>query len=177
MTCIVAVTHNGRIVMGGDSCASTSRDWQNVSNPKVFHVGEFMLGCCGSFRMIDLLRYHFTPPECTGDPDRYIRAEFVDAVIECFQKGGWLHKTGNVVEGGNFLVGFRNRIFEIQTDFSVLAGADWGTSVGSGELAARGSLFTSRFDCDPEHRVHLALEAAEACVPSVRGPFLIERNF
>jgi hypothetical protein len=176
VTCIVGVTKDDQVIMGGDSCGSNNYDWVTVGNPKVFKVGDFMIGCTTSFRMIDLLRYHLriNPHHPQDSDDQFIRTDFIDNVIGCFRKGGFLETEDGVYNGGNFLVGYHGKLYEVQNDFSVLDCPNWGSSVGSGENAARGSLFTTRSWDDPNARVTAALEAAESVVPTVRGPFVIQ---
>ncbi len=174
MTCIVGVVKKGVkdiVYMGGDSCGSSPASWQTVGNPKVFKVGEFLIGCTSSFRMIDLLAHNLDVERSHPDDsdDKFLRTTFIENVRKCLKVGGY----GKEDRGGNFLIGYRGKLYEVQGDFSVLNCPEWGSSVGSGEGPARGSLWTTRKEKDPKKRVMTALEAAEAVVPSVRGPMLI----
>lgn len=173
MTCIVGIAKEGKVYIGGDSCGS-SYSWQQVGNPKVFTVdGRFLIGCTTSFRMIDLLRFEFSVPEQTSkqNDDEFMRTTFVRSVRECFRHGGWMDKASEKNQGGNFLVGYKGKLYEVQDDFSVLNSPEIGMSVGSGEMPARGSLYTTKDKKDQESRVRTALESAESVVVSVRGPF------
>lgn len=174
MTCIVGIAHKGRVYMGANSCGSTSSSWMHVTSAKLFRVdSRFMIGCCGSFRMIDLLHYSLEVddhPEDVSD-DAFMRTIFVDCVRECLRDGGMLETRNGAEQIGNFLVGYRGHLYEVQNDNSVLNLAGWGHAVGSGELSARGSLWTTRGSWDCRKRILEALEAAEATTPSVRGPF------
>lgn len=175
MTCIVGVAQKGKVFMGGDSCGS-GHTWQQVGNPKVFEVsGGFLIGCTTSFRMIDLLRFELKVEEQKSDisNDEFIRTTFIRAVRECFKEHGWLAKSSDKNEGGNFLVGYRGTLYEVQDDFSVLNSPVEGMAVGSGESAARGSLFTTREDKDPTKRITQALESAEAVAMGVKAPFIV----
>ncbi len=175
MTCIVGISKDGKVFMGGDSCGS-SYSWQQVGNPKVFKVdGRFLIGCTTSFRMIDLLRFELSVAEQTSkqSDDQFMRTTFIHAVRDCFKHGGWLDKASEKNQGGNFLVGYKGILYEVQDDFSVLNSPEVGMSVGSGENAARGSLYSTKDHKNQESRIQVALEAAESVVPSVRGPFVI----
>jgi ATP-dependent protease HslVU (ClpYQ) peptidase subunit len=175
MTCIVGIAHEGKVFMGGDSCGS-SYNWQQVGNPKVFVVdGKFLIGCTTSFRMIDLLRFELKVEDQKTDmsDDEFIRTVFIRAVRACFKEHGWLEKESGKNEGGNFLVGYKGTLYEVQDDFSVLNSPKEGMSVGSGTSAARGSLYTTREEKDAEARVTKALEAAEAVATGVRAPFIV----
>lgn len=173
MTSIVGISRDGHVYMGGDSCGSDSYSWMHVSNPKVFQVDKFLFGCCGSFRMIDLLRFSLKVEPQTVDQsdDGYIRTTFITAVRKLFKENGFMRDESRD-RGGNFLLGYRGNLYEIQDDFSVLNTPPWGHAVGSGEQPARGSLFTTRDDWDCFKRITKALESAEATTPSVRGPFV-----
>lgn len=172
MTCIVGIAHEGKVWMGADSCGS-NYSWKQVGNPKVFEVQEFLIGCTTSFRMIDLLRYELRVDQSIWgqSDDDYLRTTFIRAVRALFKEHGFGRD-----EGGNFLVGFRGHLYEVQDDFSVLNSPAEGMAVGSGEAAARGSLYTTKGHSDPQQRIQKALEAAEAIIPSVRAPFIIMDN-
>lgn len=174
MTCIVGVVDKGKIYMGGDSCGASSYSWQTVGNPKVFTVQKFLIGCTSSFRMIDLLAHRLNVKRSHPDDsdDKFMRTTFIEGVRACLKDGGYAKKEAPET-GGNFLVGYNGMLYEVQNDFSILNCPDWGASVGSGEDAARGSLWTTRKEKDPKKRVLTALEAAEAVVPSVRGPMIV----
>lgn len=178
MTCIVAVADKDKVYMGADTYGSSYSSGTYVDNPKCFINGEFLIGCTSTFRIIDLLRYALSVPkvhpEFQNDPDKYMRTVFIDSVRRCFKDNGCLSIEGGVEHGGNFLVGYRGKIYEVQGDFSILNVPDYGASVGSGENAARGSLFTTKDmkQLKPKERVLKALESAVAVVPSVRGPFV-----
>ncbi len=183
MTCIVGIAHENKVYMGADSCGSNGITWHQVDNHKVFEVGDFLIGCTTSFRMIDLLTYKLTGtiqrPE--DSDDKFMRTTFVESVKNCFKEGGF----GTESEGGVFLVGYKGKLYEIQSDFSILNVSQYGFSVGSGQDVASGSLWTTKdgtikinentmLVLTPEQRILLALQAAEAVVPSVRGPFVLK---
>jgi hypothetical protein len=173
MTSIVGISRDGKVYIGGDSCGSGGQTWMHISSPKVFINGQFMFGCCGSFRMMDLLRYSLSvePQNNKQNDAAYVRTTFISALRRLFKEAGFLRDSPSD-RGGNFLLGYRGNLYEVQDDFSVLDTPDWGHSIGTGEAAARGSLFTTRGDWDCFRRVEQALAAAEAVTPSVRGPFV-----
>jgi hypothetical protein len=125
--------------------------------------------------MIDILTYDLSLPNLDKDIDKYMRTIFITKVTDAFKAGGYGKiKDGDDREGGNFLVGVSGRLFEVQGDFSVLNVDVFGTSVGCGRQAARGSLHsTYKLVKDPETRVLMALKAAEELCIGVRRPFKI----
>ncbi len=175
MTCVVGVIDAGRVYMGADSAGVAGDTMTIRADKKVFVNGPFIMGFTSSFRMGQLLRYAFTPPPHDPpdmDPYRYMVTTFVDAVRACFKAGGYVRRDHEQESGGNFLVGYRNRLFEINSDFQVGEAVDGYNAVGSGERAALGALFATQGQ-DPVRRVAIALRAAEHVSASVRGPFTI----
>lgn len=172
MTCIVAVADKDGCTIGGDVCATDTEDYSYTvsGNTKVFNKGEIIIGCCNSFRIINILRYVFQPPKVKDFIFEYLVADFVPEI----QKVLTAQKLDISSEtlGLHILVGIRGEIYEIQPDFSVLIMPSWGSAIGSGALAARGSLHTTwKTDLSGSQRVLKALESAEANVSNVRGPF------
>ena len=91
MTCIIGLLDGGKVYLGGDSCGSNGFMYENCNRPKVFKVGEFIIGGTTSFRMLDLLEFSLVIPE--GQPfancniDKFMRTVFVDTVRDCLKKG------------------------------------------------------------------------------------------
>jgi ATP-dependent protease HslVU (ClpYQ) peptidase subunit len=185
MTCIVAIEHQGQVIMGGDSASSDGWRLSQVRRPKVFVRDDLIFGYTSSFRMGDLLQYSLAIPihewvgegETLYDDDEYICKRLIPDVRECLSKGGFTKIEHSKEEGGTFLVGYHGRIYEVSDDFGVTTPVAGFTAVGSGYLVALGSLYTSSHygDWSPMNRVGDALDAAAAFTGSVRGPFTIMR--
>lgn len=175
MTCVVAVKHKGRITMGGDSAGVSGLDVIIRRDPKVFQNGQFLMGYTGSFRMGQILLFKFVPPPIPKKQDtfEYMCTSFVDALRRTLKKGGFAKVDSNVEKGGTFLVGVRNRIFNVQADFHVGEALDDYDAIGCGEPYALGALSSQAAGMDPKARVAQALTAAEKFSGGVRGPFLI----
>jgi len=175
MTCIAAIEENGRVYMGADSAGSNGHTLYFRRDPKMFRVGEFLYGCTSSYRMTQLLRFKFRPPEHRPDVplDVYLHTSWVDAVRKCFKAGGYLYKKDEVERGGFFLVGYRGILFQVESDFQIGLTHDRWDAVGCGALVARGALHAMRdIDWSPHERLRRALAAAEHCVEGVRRPFI-----
>lgn len=173
MTCIVAVVDNDKVWMGGDSAGVSGMDLMVRKDPKVFRVGEFLMGFTTSFRMGQILMHGFNPPTITGDLFKYMVNEFVPALRHAFKEGGFLELNANREKGGTFLVGIRGRLFMIESDFQVGETYDGYAAVGCGDQIAHGALFASK-ELPAKKRVKLALKAAERYSSGVRGPFLVD---
>jgi ATP-dependent protease HslVU (ClpYQ) peptidase subunit len=178
MTCIVGVIDlvKQTVIIGGDSSSSNDENIFIRKDSKVFTNGPFVIGCAGSFRMIQLLKYSFVPPEI-GEKDifEYMCTDFINNVRQCFREGGYIQRFQDGDEkGGIFLVGYKNRLFLIDIDFQVAEHIDNYSSIGCGSNFALGSLHTSNNEMySPKERVLLALEAATYLSPFVIAPFTL----
>lgn len=63
MTCIVGLVDKGSIYMGGDSAGVAGLSVTTRADEKVFLNGPFIMGFTTSFRMGQILRYKFVPPD------------------------------------------------------------------------------------------------------------------
>ncbi len=129
--------------------------------------------------MIQLLRFSFTPP-AVGKKDvyEYMCTSFIDEVRKCFEKGGYMQKEKNGDDlGGDFLVGYKNRLFRIDEDFQVGESYDGFDAVGCGRPYALGSLFTTtNSNMQTKDRILKALDVASKCSAGVCEPFIIEQT-
>jgi hypothetical protein len=189
MTSIVGMIDKkkGNVMIGGDSAGVSGLDISVVSQPKVFKKGDFIFGCTTSFRMIQLLRFSFNIPNVTqnqagfgslnqNDVDiyEYMCTRFVDSLRNCMKEGGFLTNQNGVETGGTFLIGYKNRLFRIESDFNVhelLQGYD---AVGCGTNYVLGTLFAIERKCpelDMREKLTSALECAVEFSGGVRPPF------
>jgi hypothetical protein len=181
MTCIVGQVDQkrGRVFVGGD-CAGTGETNQQVLlvDPKVFRVDDFLFGCVGDIRMMQLLHYSLELPPCpeTVDLARYLSTDFITAVRTCFRDGGYAKKKDEREHGGTFLVGARGRLFCVEDNYQVWETQNGYHAIGSGDDLALGVLYASQQieALLPEQRIRLALEAAAFHNATVRPPFLLE---
>jgi ATP-dependent protease HslVU (ClpYQ) peptidase subunit len=174
MTCVVGVVHQGDVYIGGDSASFSGLDMTHRRDPKVFRNGPFLIGFTSSFRMGQLLQYAFTPPvQGPEDVYKYMVTTFIDSVRDCFQAGGFAEKKSEREVAGVFLVGYRGRLFKIDSDYQVAESMDVMAAIGCGANVALGALFVLG-DKSPKERILWALAAAERFNASVRGPFVLE---
>lgn len=177
MTCIVGITHKGKVYLGGDSAGANSAfSLTVVKQPKVFVNGEFVMGYTDSFRIGMLLEHDFKPPmhfEAVESLEKFMAVKFVDAVRTCFKAGGYARKHDEHESGGEFLVGFKGRLFRIQGDYSVLEDSAGFDAVGCGDNYALGALEAMDPASDPKVRIKNTLAIAEKRSAGVRAPFHI----
>jgi len=176
MTCIVGLTHKGKVYIGGDSAGVSGYDIDIRTDPKVFKTGKFIMGFTSSFRMGQLLMCSLKVPK--QQPKQkdfdFMVTVFVEAVRKCLKKGGYSYEDKGY-QGGTFLVGYKGKLYTIDCDFQVACSAKSYESVGCGDRYAKGALFvlTQSSIKYPETTVRMALLAATEHSAGVAQPFLI----
>ncbi len=176
MTCIVGLIDEGTVYMGADSAGVGATDIQIRKDQKIFSNGDFIFGFTSSFRMGQLLKYKLSIPPIPAKADLYdyMVTYFIDAVRSCLKAGGYTRVVNKVEEGGFFLVGIKDRLFEIQTDFQVAEMITHYSAVGCGYDIAFGSLYSTAGEIgSPSERIKKALQAAAYHSNSVAPPFHI----
>jgi ATP-dependent protease HslVU (ClpYQ) peptidase subunit len=180
MTCIVGIRSSQGVSIGGDSATTNESGLQTIlASSKVFFIQNketrMLLGCTTSCRMMQLLQYELHLPPYEGrDVVEYLVTRFVNAVRDCLKQGGFARKEDEREEGGNFLIGFQGRLFEMQSDYQISEPTNGYEAVGSGAKFALGALFVTPH-LEPEARIEQALQAATYHNAYVRPPFIVER--
>jgi len=178
MTCIIGLVQGGMVWMGGDSAGVAKLDIRSRKDTKVFEVdGRFLIGYTSSFRMGQLLRFGFSPPEQEGNVDdyEYMCTKFIDAARKRLKDGGYVKVKDSREEGGVFLVGYKGRLYQIDDDFQVGETLDGFDAVGCGSDYALGSLYSNKNNLDPKWSILEALKVAEHFSAGVRRPFVVKR--
>jgi hypothetical protein len=177
MTCIIglACPKRGKVYIGGDSAGVANYAVTIRADEKVFRNGPFVMGFTSSFRMGQILRYAFSPPEHPQGLDGmcYMVGRFVPAVRQAFKDGGYGRSKDGEDLGGKFLVGYRGQLYAIEDDFQVARMSDDVASVGCGCEFALGAMHASA-GLSPRKRILKALEIATHLSAGVRPPFVIE---
>ncbi len=174
MTCVVGLVHEEVVYIGADSAGVSGWDLTLRADSKVFRNDGYLMGFTTSFRMGQILHHSFDPPAQGEDTEisKHMATVFVDSVRTILKAGGFAKKDNEVETGGIFLVGYRGRLFEIESDYQVGEPLDEYAAIGCGAQIAHGSLY-STIGQAPDARVMLALQAAEHFSNGVRGPFKI----
>jgi hypothetical protein len=174
MTCIVGIAEKGKIYLGGDAITVSGHYDKTISRaPKVFIRGPMVFGACHSIRMRNLLQYRLDIPIYRGDDlMTYLVNDFIDAVRDCFKRGGLAQEEKGREEGGKFLLGFQGQLFCVELEYDILVPSTPYYAIGCGDNIAFGSLYsTEQLNMDPMRRLELALHAAERHNTDVSGPF------
>lgn len=130
---------------------------------------DFLIGYSGSFRLGQILQYSFTIPKLNENEDLY------EYMRMCLKEFGCSKISDNEEEyGGSILVGYKNRLFNVEPDFHISESITNYNAVGCGFRSALGALHAlNDLNLPPEIKVRKALMASEAYNASVRGPFII----
>jgi hypothetical protein len=177
MTCIIACKHEGKIHMIGDIMGSDGfvKDKFNLLS-KVFKCGDFLIGYTSSFRMGQILQYNWSAPEQGSgtDDDTYIFRDVVRSFKTCFDNNFYGQKDSTEFQAGEFLVGWKGRLFKMQNNLSLLELNEFG-SAGCGEYHAIASMKTQQMfginADDPLGFLESALSIAEDSVSGVSAEY------
>jgi ATP-dependent protease HslVU (ClpYQ) peptidase subunit len=174
MTCIAALADGQNVWMGADSASVSGLALTLRRDPKIYRVGEMLIGFTSSFRMGQLLGYKFKPPvqDAESSIEQYMTTVFIDAIRETLKEGGYARTDSGAEVAGTFLVGYKGRIFRVDSDYQVGENTVPYDAVGCGAELALGALYaTEGLAC--RKRIETALEAAEAFSAGVRRPWVI----
>lgn len=186
MTCIVGLVKDGKVYMGSDSAGSDGFTYAIRQEPKVFRRdgdrGEMIMGYTTSFRFGQLLEHALEVPIQPKDmaDHKYMVTLFMAAVRKCLKDGGYSNKKGysldknETEEGGTALIGYHGKLWQMMDDFQIALSPPLGDACGSGVYSAMGALHILKgMHLSPEKKIKRALEVAEACITTVKGPFKI----
>ncbi len=182
MTCIVGLVHEGVTYIGGDSLGSNGHSKTVRKDQKVFHLKDIknaVVGYTSSFRMGQLLMYGtgLIDNRDTHEKDidhQYLVTKFIPNVIKLFEDGGYSKSISGEKKGGCFLLGYKDKLYQIESDFQVGQSALYYDACGSGEEFALGSLHsTEGTELTPIERIHKALQAATQFSVGVAPPYTI----
>ena len=175
MTCIIGVVQKDKVFMGADSAGVSGLDIVVRKDSKIHKNGPFLIGFTSSFRMGQLLGYSLNVPTRHPDTDvmRFMVTEFVEAVRDCLSDGGYTKVHSSREEGGNFLVGYEGRLFQIESDFQVCETVVGYDACGCGAPYALGALRNSA-GLSPMKRIEQAIETAAEFSAGVEPPFIFE---
>lgn len=182
MTCIVGMLQDGAVYMAGDHIATDGYGREVQKRSKVFRNGDFIIGYTDSFRMGQLLEHVWDPPKKPKDikdPMVYMVKCVVPSLIKCFDDNKFIRSVGGSDDsakrsvngqayGGEFLIGYKDRLFKIESDFAVLECVDNYDSIGAGEEYAKGALrvltkcMDNGYDFDAKTCLMDALRTAES---------------
>lgn len=177
MTCVVAMVRDGQVFMGADSAGVGGYTIRYRKDQKVFMNGEMLIGFTTSFRFGQILQYEFSPPKHHADVsiERYMVSCAIPEMRKALKTHGYTTVTNNEEIGGQCLIGYRGRLFMIDSDFQVAENDDGFDAVGCGHDLAMGSMHstTKLMPSFPANsHIEMALQAAVRFSAGVAAPFV-----
>lgn len=175
MTCIVGWVENNKVTIGGDSAGSWKSEVEIRTDEKVFIKKHMIFGFTSSFRMGQIIRYCLKIPGQSQQNDyQFLCSSFIDSLIECLKEKGSATIKDSVIQSGEFLLGYKGKLYSIQSDFQVARLAKNFNACGSGEHYALGALEAMKvYKLKPFDRVKKALEVAAEFSSGVSPPYVI----
>lgn len=191
MTSVVGIADGKTVWIGADTCYSDKDSRGQSAHPKVFFkevitghdvygsyytskTERLLFGCCGYFRMFQLLEYGWNLPDIGSlAVEEWLTVPFARSLRELFKDNGFIKSKDGVDEfpEGAFLMGFRGKLYHIEENFQFIESAHQEDACGSGSKFALGSLYTSRsLPWSSEQRIRIALNAS-LTNPFVSAPF------
>jgi len=145
MTAIVGIiSNNGKVHIAGDGASVSGMFATYRKDRKVFRNGKYVMGFTTSYRMGQILQYHFKPPtpnaEDKKDLFKFMVCKFVPKVRKSLEENHWLLTDKGRDEAGAWLVGIQGRLFEIDSDLQVVEPEHFA-AIGCGREIAMGALF------------------------------------
>ena len=182
MTCIVGIVDekNGKIYMGCDSAGISGLNIRERKDKEIFIKDDKMIfAFCGSFRMADIIKYHFViPNKIEGQTDKnYLHTTFLDSLIESLNTNKLATIVDNEIkiQASGFLLGYKNNLYKIHSDFQIEELYINYNAAGCGEDYALGALFALEGDdLKPKEKIKIALTAASKFSAGVCPPFIIK---
>lgn len=177
MTCIVAVAKDGVVYMGGDRLVSAGQTIYS-GGPKIYFIEnngkrEFLFGDAGQIRVGNLLKSVAFEMETIDDPVLMLVNNVIPAIRELIDENGATQRFEDGSDAyNNMLVGYRGRLFHIDSVLGVTEPSGGYFASGSAGDVALGSLATTQnTGIPPKERLQLALEASAKHHCFVAEPF------
>lgn len=180
MTCVIGYKTDEGIWIGADSAGTTPWGSQTLrADQKVFNRNGFTMGFCGSFRMGQVLRFNLVAtqqPEGMDDYE-YMVTTFVEDVRKVLKRAGYSHIKNNVETGGNFIVAYRNGLYEVEEDYQVGITTRAYACTGSGMDIASGAMsILQDQEIEPAAAIKQALKSAANHDAYVSAPFRVVKH-
>jgi len=180
MTCIIGLIADDTIYLGTDSAVSADQRIHTLLDKKIFKKGPYGVGFAGSLRVGQIIKYRMRTPtlkkNSAKNPTKILVINFVDAMRKALKDAGASREVDGREEeqDSDFIIAFQNRLFVIDSGYSVCEAKDKYIAIGSGADYALGSLYSTNGGIfSPEERIQLALEVSAHFCTDVAGPFEI----
>lgn len=170
MTTIVGIVDekDGTVWMGSDSQVTSGWVSQEMSSSKVFILNgrtQLLVGVAGMPRVAQILEHYIETPEHLQDAisdEKYIVQSIISLMRKALADHGVLEtKEGVEDHKGEFMIGYRGKLYSVDGRFSVGHYADNFEAIGSGREFALAALDTALSEgATPKDAIYQALTTA-----------------
>jgi ATP-dependent protease HslVU (ClpYQ) peptidase subunit len=173
MTCIVGIGKNGVSWLGGDS-AATGGDLSKriIGESKVTVKNNIAFGIAGSPKILNAIMNtrNFDHVKLSKNHDDNMHHEILPLIKKTLADFDCI--TNETFEGG-IIVGFKGKIFRVESNFQVFTCKTNFDSIGSGSDIAMGTLHATQTVNNSKKRIMMALEASADNNAGVCAPFSV----
>lgn len=183
MTCVVGIEHKSGVWIGADS-ATVADDFDIAISAidKVFFMNEqktMLVGFSGSWRAGQIVQHCMSVPEhnLQKSDEMWLVNEFVHTLRESLREHGCMKtESGEDSSVGDFLVGYRGKLWNIQDDYQISRYTTNYAAIGCGSKYALGALAyltEHKQNMTPREMIKAALEATTRHNAAVQPPYKI----
>lgn len=180
MTCIIGLEANDKVYLGCDSAMVQNWSISYTKQPKIFKLGEFLIGIAGFPRTAQLLQYQLTlKPQLPSQKDfEYLCTEFSTSVKQVLAYNNHITNNDgdNLIPESSLLFGYRKHLYQLDVNFQVTQTIDKFSAIGSGQdlaLGAMAALNQQLSFWEPEEIVKYALGISAKYNICVAKPFKV----
>jgi ATP-dependent protease HslVU (ClpYQ) peptidase subunit len=144
MTVIIALKKDNKIYLGADSALVDNWTVTQTKQPKIFKLGEFLIGVAGYPRTAQLIQYQLMiKPQTEHQSDfSYLCTDFVNSVKSLLVDNDNVKNLdgSKQIDESDLLFGYRNNIYAMDTNFQIIQTTDSYNAIGSGQEIALGAM-------------------------------------
>ena len=157
MTTILGVQHRNGFTLAADSqTTNDDRPYMHPDLAKITKAGHLWIAGAGSARVCDIVQNTWQPPAFTKTDTayKYMITKAVPSMRLAVEKSGYVPKEE---ENFQFLIGVAGTLFEVASDYTVLANSDKIYGIGSGAAYGVGALVAGA-DIETAMKVSIKLD-------------------
>lgn len=181
MTCIVGIAKDGKVYLGADSALGYGYKKAKLDVPKIFELGEFIIGISGYPRFSQLIQYSLNLPQQKSEESDmgYLINVFVKAIINCIDANQFTsseNSDGKEIPGSNMIFGYRGNLYVLDSNFQIVQTTENYAAIGSGmdeALAALKTMELTGYAVHPKDAIKTALKVSSYFNMGVDEPFRV----
>lgn len=180
MTCIVALKAEDKVYMGADTCVVIGGLETRKEKYKLFKIADFLFGCCGDVSVHQVIEKNleiYLSDYENKNIHSFLITEIRLRIKNILEKYGCLKVDKGIISmEADILIGFKNHLFVMLSDFSVIELDELFNSIGAASnyaLGAMEALLHSK-EClgySNEELILKVLEISQKYCSVVKAPF------